>query len=116
MDEVTLFTHQPDGSLLITMGVPEADVPKEIKDNAVMLDDPITDGLVIYGRGVWPDDPSDRKYVARMKRRGQVFAECFSVESLRGEVGCHPLAAITEITREEFLAAKERGWTDGREA
>lgn len=113
MDEVTLFHRQPDGTLLITMGVPEADVPLEVRESAVRMPDLESDDLVIYGRAVASSDPHDRHYYAELKARGQVYSECFSVACVGGEFGSHPLATLTEITREEFLAAKERGWTDG---
>lgn len=114
MDEVTLFTHQPDGTLLITVGVPKADVPEEISANAAYMPDLASDGLVIYGRAVAPSDPNDehdKQHIAEMKKRGQVFSECFSVVETEGELGTHPLAAVTEISREEFEAARARGWT-----
>jgi hypothetical protein len=113
MDEVTLFTRQPDGTLVVTVGIPAADVPVEIRESAIQMPDLQSDGLVIYGRALGSDDQHDRDYAAQMKARGQVWSECFSVACVGGELGTHPLAAITEITREEFLAAKERGWDDG---
>lgn len=108
MDEVTVMTRGPDGSMQILLGVPHADLPSEVREQAVEAQPLVDDGLVIYGRAVIPEE--DRDYVLRMAKRGQVFAQCFSVRCPEGELGTHPRAAITEISRDEFEAAKERDW------
>lgn len=111
MDEVTVINPRPDGTVEIVMGIPRADVPSEITTRGVAIDVGTPDGLVIYGRAVSsPDDPHDQEHIDRMRERGQVFSECFSVIETRGELGTHPLAAVTEISREEFEAARARGW------
>src|SRR4051812_42297352 len=75
MDEVTLFSHLPDGTLQVMVGVPRSEVPPEIQATAVETIPLAADGLVIYGRGVKPETPHDREYAAAMAARGQVWAE-----------------------------------------
>lgn len=110
MDEVTTFHRDPDGTLRIVMGVPRAYAPP-VDDEAVVTDIAAI-GLVIYGRAVdVDDDPHDHDHIARMRRVGQVFSECFSVQCPDGETGTHPLAAVTEISWDEFDLARRRGWS-----
>lgn len=109
MDEVTTFQRTPDGTLMITTGIPAADLPEgglEVPQEAEL------NGLVIYGRAVDVDDEHDMDYIDGMRERGQVFAQCFSEIETRGETGCHPLAAVTEISREQFEAARANGWRE----
>lgn len=109
MDTVTVHRRLDDGTLLIETDVLAADLPPELAVQVpVALAAP---GLVIYGRAVWPDDAHDRALIREWSKRGLVFSQCFSVVETDGEVGTHPLAALTEISREEFEAARARGWT-----
>lgn len=110
MDEVTMFERRPDGTLLITTGVPEADLPQGAV--GLEIENEVMTGLVIYGRAVDVDDAHDQEYIEGMRARGQVFAQCFSEVETRGETGCHPLAAVTEISRDEFEAARCNGWRE----
>lgn len=108
MDEVTMFKRDDDGTLMVVMDVLRTDLPAELK-----VAEPLSlvgDGLVIYGRGITPSTQHDRDHVATLAERGQVFAECYSVVCVEGEVGSHPLAAVTEISADEFESAKARGW------
>lgn len=110
LDEVTTFSRAPDGAtVLINVGVPQADVPEEVMEGITVLDG-TPDGLVIYGRAVRSRYEEDRAIEAEQRARGLVFSECFSVMCLDGELGTHPLATVTAISREEFEAARERGW------
>jgi hypothetical protein len=114
MDEVTVVSHLPDGSVEVIVGIPKADVPADLRAGGIDIPNPLLeDELVIYGRAIEPDDEDDRAHAAEMAKRGQVFCECFSVVAPAGEIGTHPLAAVTEISREEFEAARARGWQDG---
>ena len=106
-DEVTSMRRTPDGTLEITMGVPGYDFPAD--PSAVVLPPLASEGLVIYGRAVVP--PVDREDVERMWKRGLVFSRCFSVVCPEGELGTHPIATLSEISREEFEAAEARGWS-----
>lgn len=109
MDTVTTFRRQDDGTLLVTMDVPHSDLPPAERALEVL---PIAPpGLVIYGRAVVPRTEHDQDYAARMRERGQVYSECYSINCVEGECGTHPLAAVSEITAEEFEAARIGGWS-----
>lgn len=70
-------------------------------------------GVTIYGYAAmsWiaEDHPLERR---RWEQRRAFGAWCFSVAEPDGEWGDHPADAVTEITREEFEAARARGWAD----
>lgn len=108
MDEVTVFKRQPDGTLAVMTGMPKADIPEGFRGAAETVP-LVADGLVIYGRRVQPLS-EDARVVRDWESRGLVWSECYSVECTEGEVGTHPLSAVTEITREEFEIARGRGW------
>lgn len=111
MDEVVTFERQVGGTVLVTAGVPYADVPERVKrDAAEVTNDLATPGLVIYGDATLPDDEHDREYALVMRARGQVYGCWFSVVETRGEYGCHPLATLSEISSAEFEQARKRGW------
>lgn len=111
LDTVTVHRRLDDGTLLIETDVIAADLAPDMRAMETIQLVPI--GLVIYGRAVWPNDPHDRALIREWEQRGLVFSQCFSVVETEGEVGTHPRAAVTEISREEFEAARERGWADG---
>lgn len=110
LDEVLVFKRLDDGTLSVQTDVPRADLPPELRAQAVETIPLAPDGLVIYGRGVTPRTQHDRDHVKTLAERGLIFSECFSVVCVEGELGSHPLAALTEIGREEFESAKARGW------
>lgn len=106
-DTVTLQVRGKDGTLYIFPDVTRAELPPEYRDlEPVSI---IPDGLVIYGRRVVPMR-EDAAVVARWEAQGRCWSECYSVVEREGEVGTHPYAAVTEISRDEFEAAKARGW------
>lgn len=108
LDEVTVFKRLPDGTLAVMTGMPKDELPEEFQgaEEGVPL---AAEGLAIYGRRVMPL-AEDKRVVRGWESRGLVWSECYSVICTEGEVGTHPLAAVTEITREEFEAARARGW------
>jgi len=113
LDEVTQFKRHPDGTLEIIMGVPDLDVPYD--PNAVRTDPLLAmeGGLMIFGRAVTtPNDPHDLAVIERNAQHGLVFCDCYSVAAPIGELGFHPIATLTEITRDEFDAAQRRGWQE----
>jgi hypothetical protein len=110
MDEVVVFERQADGTLMITAGVPYADVPDEVKREPPIENTYAESALVIYGDATLPDDAHDREHALFMRKRGQVYGKWFSVIETSGEYGTHPLATLTEISSAEFEQARKRGW------
>lgn len=105
LDEVMVIKRAPDGTLVVQVDVLGEDAPDGERDASLA-----GPGLVIYGRGVQSSYEEDEWHLSGLARRGLVFSECFSVQCEEGEVGSHPLAALTEISRDEFEAARGRGW------
>lgn len=111
MDEVTVYLRRADGSLEIHMEQRREDLPPELLVQEPLDIVPITeDPLVIYGREIEPRTREDRDYAKRMRERGQIFSECYSVLCVEGEVGTHPLATVMEISKVEFELARARSW------
>jgi hypothetical protein len=110
LDEVMVMRSTPDGRLEVIMGVPGPDAP-ELKmqpDDLDLFETP--DGLVIYGREVAPDNPWDSVIIEKERKRGLIFSQCFSVLAPDGELGFQPIATLTQISKEEWMEAADRGW------
>jgi hypothetical protein len=87
------------------------DIPEDVQKGG--FDIPISDdALVIYGRKIVSRYPEDADYLRQLEAQGSIFTECFSVAAPTGEIGSHPVRELTEISREEFEAARARGWKD----
>jgi hypothetical protein len=67
--------------------------------------------LTIFGRQVEVSYAEDKQHVADLERRGMIFTESFSMACIEGELGSHPLATCTPISREQFMEAKSRDWS-----
>ena len=69
--------------------------------------------LTIYGEHFPSTYEEDEGPLAEVWERRKAFqAMCYSVHVLNGEPGLVALKDVTEITKEEFEAAKARGWQD----
>lgn len=106
LDEVVVTRTLPDGTFLVELTLGDL---APVVDEVVSLVPP--EGfLIIYGRKVRSSFPEDAEYIDACEARGLVYTESFSVACEDGEVGTHPLALLTEITKDEFDAARGRGW------
>jgi hypothetical protein len=107
-DEVVVMTKVGE-NMQVWIGR-SRDIPEDAQAGG--LDIPIRDdALVIYGRRIVSSYPEDADYLRQLEAQGSIFTECFSVAAPTGEIGSHPVRELTEITREEFEAARARGWT-----
>jgi hypothetical protein len=87
------------------------DMPEHVKVAGGVNVQMSEDALVIYGRKIVSRYPEDEEYLRMLEAQGSIFTECFSVAAPTGEIGSHPVRELTEISREEFEAARARGWT-----
>jgi hypothetical protein len=111
-DPVTVIRRRGHRVEILT-DIPGNLLPEDVRREAQEIEDELglpEVELAIYGRAIWPDDEHDRYQIGELRKRGQVFAECFSVRCPEGEVGTHPFATVTQITKDEFERARERGW------
>ena len=106
-DEIIVMNRGEDGTMEVWIGRP-SDMPEGVPTavNVPLADEP----LVIYGRRIVSRYPEDDGYLRQLEEQGSIFTECFSVAAPTGEIGSHPVRELTEITREEFEAARARGW------
>lgn len=66
---------------------------------------------VIYGFSCRSPYPEDAPYEdERWEVAGEFMSVCFSVMEPNGEFGFTPIEEVTEISREEFEAARDHGW------
>lgn len=107
LDEVMVQRRLPDGTLLIEPNVIGDEAPEGIEHISLL---PESGALLIYGRKVTSSYAEDAAYVNSCEARGLIFTESFSVACVDGEIGTHPIATVTEISREQFEAARARGW------
>jgi hypothetical protein len=105
-DEILAFSKQGD-TYVVDLSAQAGEVDPSWPVVSLEVPD---DGLVIYGRKVVSRYAEDADAMAQYERQGLVFSECFSEWCVEGELGSHPLATVTEISREEFEAARKRGW------
>lgn len=110
LDEVVEFRKVGD-TFMVDLTARSGDVKSRVPALSIVSPETPPGGLVIFGRKVQSTYAEDAEAMAKYERQGLVFAECFSVWCEDGELGSHPLATVTEISREEFEAARERGWT-----
>ena len=110
-DEVVVMQRVGDGDMQVWVGrrrdIPEGAAAQEV--GAIPISE---DSLVIYGRRIVSSFPEDADYLRTLEAQGSIFTESFSVAAPTGEIGSHPVQELTEITREEFEAARARGWQD----
>jgi hypothetical protein len=109
-DEVVAF-RKVGGDLLIWTGR-QRDIPEDYTvdpegSRAGIYHEP----LLIYGRKIKSRYPEDQDYLRRLEAEGCIFTESFSIACVEGEIGSQPLGELTEIDKEEFEEARERGWT-----
>lgn len=76
----------------------------------IVIFTPTFDKLAVYGREVTSPYEEDLDGLQRLKERGRVMGEWFSVACPEGELGSMALDEITEITVEQFSAAFKREW------
>lgn len=92
-DQAVLAEHLPDG----------------IFDSVIALH---AEPLTIFGRKIVSPYAADTAHIREAERRGQIYTESFSVACVDGEVGSQPARECSEISEQEFEAARARGWRD----
>lgn len=70
-----------------------------------------TGGLLIAGEVLDPQDPHDRREVRAARKRGLLFARCYSVVVPEGEMGSTHVTNVARVARpEEIEWLRKRGW------
>jgi hypothetical protein len=109
-DDEVVVMNRAGGDFQVWIGR-RRDIPEQAQGEGVpvpMASEP----LVIYGRKIDSRYPEDQEYLRLLETQDCIFTESFSVAAPTGEIGSHPVRELEEISREEFEAARERGWTD----
>lgn len=71
------------------------------------------DKLTIYGYSSRSEYSEDHEMEDESWERTRSFPSiCFSVAEPDGEYGFSPFRMVQEITKEEFIQARQRGWTE----
>ena len=66
----------------------------------------------IFGYEDDSEDERDHQHIDSAMKRGLIFGRWFSAQCIGGEWGSHRIAELTDITKEQFETAQERGFGD----
>ena len=84
--------------------------PEFAYEKGMTIFTPAFSGLRIWGREVTSPYEEDLDGLERLKARGRVMGEWFSVNCPEGELGSHALDECIVITEAAFAAAYAAGW------
>jgi hypothetical protein len=73
--------------------------------------DPVLGVIRIYGYPIRGNGDADKHAEqAAWENHKRFLSECFSTAEPHGEIGFTALSAVSEISEDDFLAARANGW------